>query len=369
MPGTRTACFRSGSGAGLILAVFVARLREPPRGASDGVLQTTDPHPFRKCGQDLMAVIPPLIWINFAQMGVSRLVWLINLSVLIFLLSLVALISGAINSIVPLEPGQVYGHWAGFRITAHTTQWTALLLGIFCVFSWTQALGLRDRPAHKLIVGSPTVMALVAAGALFMTLTHGLMAWAPYFAVTRYQESIATVGLKFGTFSAVAGLCGTALGGFLGDQLRRRSPRGRLYVSLLAMTLPAPLAWFTLSQDSLDRFLWAFVVLSIVTTAWLPGMLSTLQDLVLPRMRGLVYAVFTLGMTIVGLGCGPYLAGLVSDATGDLGRGILSLYLLTPLIFVIMLFAISRVDSAERKKLERAAAAGEPVQQGNAAGS
>jgi hypothetical protein len=349
----------------MVLAIFVARLREPPRGATDGVVQATDPHPFRKCGQDLMAVLPPLIWVNFYRMGVSRRVWLTNLAVLALLLALVALISGAIHRFVPLEADKVYAHLAGFRITGHTTQWTALMVGIFCVFSWTQALGVRDRPAHSLIVKTPAVMALVAAGALFMTLTHGLMAWAPYFAVTKYQESIATVGLKFGTFSAIAGLCGTALGGFLGDRLRRRSPRGRLYVSLFAMVLPAPLAWFTLSQDSLDRFLWAFVVLSVVTTAWLPGMLSTMQDLVLPRMRGLIYAVFTLGMTIIGLGCGPYLAGLVSDATGDLETGILSLYLLTPLILGIMLFAISRVDSAEQTKLERAVAAGERIESQN----
>jgi nitrate/nitrite transporter NarK len=146
-------------------------------------------------------------------------------------------------------------------------------------------------------------MALVVAGGLFMVMTHGLMAWAPYFAVTQYHESIATVGLN-GIYSAVAGLVGTALGGLLGDRLRRSSPRGRLYVSLLAMTLPAPLAWFTLTRQSLDAFLFAFVFLSVATTAWLPGMLSTIQDLVLPRMRGLVYAVFGLGMTIIGLGAG-----------------------------------------------------------------
>ena len=128
------------------------------------------------------------------------------------------------------------------------------------------------------------------------------------------------------------------------------------------MTLPAPLAWFTLTRDSLDAFLWAFVVLSVVTTSWLPGMLSTMQDLVLPRMRGLVYAVFTLGMTIIGLGCGPYTAGLVSDATGSLENGILSLYLLTPIILVIMLYAIKHVDSAEQTKIQRAVEAGEILQ-------
>lgn len=344
---------------GLPLALLVAGLKDPPRGISDGVVQVRDPHPFRKCGQDLMAVIPPLIWFNFWRTGVGRRVWLANGAVFVFLALAVAGVSSLIHAFVPPGPEQVYALWAGFRITGHTAQWAAIALGIYCVFSWSQSLGWSDRAAHRLIFATPALMALVVAGGLFMVMTHGLMAWAPFFAVTRYHESIATVGLKFGAFSAVAGLMGTALGGLLGDFLRRKSPRGRLYVSLLAMTLPAPLAWFTLSRESLDSFLFAFVFLSIATTAWLPGMLSTIQDLVLPRMRGLVYAVFVLGMTIIGLGCGPYVAGLVSDGTGNLGRGILSLYLLTPVIAVLMLYAIRRLDSAETTRFDRARAAGE----------
>lgn len=355
------AAFIAAALPGMLLAIFVARLKEPPRGISEGVVQPRDPHPFRRCGEDLMAVVPPFVWLNFRQMAVGRRVWIANLAAAAALMLSVLGISALIHALAPPAPEQVYAKWAGLRITGHTAQWAALALGFYCVYSWSQSLGRRDRPAHRLIVASPVVMALVIAGGLFMVMTHGLMAWAPYFAVTRYDEGIATVGLKFGTFSAIAGLAGTALGGWLGDWLRRRSPRGRLYVSLFAMTLPAPLAWYTLSQPDLDSFLFAFVFLSVVTTAWLPGMLSTIQDLVLPRMRGLVFAVFTLGMTIIGLGCGPYVAGLVSDATGNLGTGIMSLYLLTPFIAAIMLYAIRYVGEAESTRLDRARAAGEAL--------
>jgi len=346
---------------GMALALLVARLKEPPRGVSDGVIQQADPHPFRSCWHDLLAVAPPLTYYNFWRLRVSARVWLANLGVLGALTVLVVALSSLNNNLVPPEPAQVYAQWRGIRITGNTTQWSALAFGVYCVFSWSQSLASRDRPAHALILKTPVVMAVLVAGALFMTLTHGLMAWAPLFAVTRYHETIATVGLRFGFFAAVAGLAGTALGGLLGDRLRRRSPRGRLYVSLCAMVLPAPLAWITLSQPTLNTFLGAFMVLSVVTTAWLPGMLSTIQDLVLPRMRGLVYAVFMLGMTIIGLGTGPYIAGLVSDMTGELRTGILSLYLATPLILLVMVFAIRRVDEAERTKIARATAAGEAI--------
>jgi fucose permease len=66
-------------------------------------------------------------------------------------------------------------------------------------------------------------------------------------------------------------------------------------------------------------------------------------------------------MTIVGLGTGPYLVGLISDLTGQLGTGILALYLLTPLILLIMVFAIRGVDETGKTKIARALAAGESL--------
>jgi MFS family permease len=346
---------------GFLLALLVARLKEPPRGISEGVKEVREPHPFRKCGEDLQAVIPPLTFWNFLRLKVPARVWLMNAVAAVVLLALVFVLSAFTNSLAPLKPSQVYTVWLGLPITSNTAQWGALAFGMYCVWSWAQSLSFRDKPAFTLILKTPTVMALVLAGALFMTLTNGLMAWAPHYAVTTYNESLSTVGLRFGFFAAVAGLTGTALGGWIGDRIRRASPRGRLYVTLVAMTLPWPLVWLTLAQPNLTRFLAAFCVLSVVTTAWLPGMLSTLQDLVLPRMRGLAYAIFTLGMTIIGLGCGPYIAGLISDVTGDLGKGILSLYMATPLIVLVMWFAIRHVDGAERSRLQRAREAGEDI--------
>jgi MFS family permease len=346
---------------GLLLAIAVAFLKEPQRGVSEGLLQAVEAHPFKKSWQEFLAAIPPFTFYGFAVSGMPLRVWVRNLAMLFTLILGVILISGFINDLVTLKAGQVYAQWQGFRVTAHTVQWTALAFGIYSVISWAQSLEYRDRPAFRLILGTPVVLALIFASALFMVIVNGLMAWAPLFAVTQYHESIASVGLRFGAVAAIAGLAGTALGGVLGDRLQRKNPGGRLLVSLFAMVLPAPLAWITLSQETFNGFLLSFVFLSVVTTAWIAGILSTLQDLVLPRMRGLVYATFYLGMTIVGLGTGPYLVGLISDLTGQLGTGILALYLLTPLILLIMVFAIRGVDETGKTKIARALAAGESL--------
>ncbi|HEY0302451.1 MAG TPA: hypothetical protein VGC36_13995, partial [Rhizomicrobium sp.] len=83
------------------------------------------------------------------------------------------------------------------------------------------------------------------------------------------------------------------------------------------------------------------------------------QELVLPRMRGIAAAALTLGMSMFGLGLGPYTVGLVSDVTGDLRLAILSMYAVIPLLLVAMLVAIRTVAGAERDLVARARAAGE----------
>ena len=85
------------------------------------------------------------------------------------------------------------------------------------------------------------------------------------------------------------------------------------------------------------------------------------QDLVLPRMRGTATATFFNSTTLVGLALGPYMAGFVSTVTGSLRTGILSLLVVSPVAFILLLLAYRAVPEAEHTVVERARAAGEPV--------
>ena len=66
-------------------------------------------------------------------------------------------------------------------------------------------------------------------------------------------------------------------------------------------------------------------------------------------------------MTMIGLGCGPYVAGLVSDVTGSLFYGICSVYLVAPLIAVCMIAAIVTLPRTEENLHVRARQAGEGI--------
>jgi MFS transporter, Spinster family, sphingosine-1-phosphate transporter len=59
-------------------------------------------------------------------------------------------------------------------------------------------------------------------------------------------------------------------------------------------------------------------------------------------------------MTIIGLGCGPYVVGMISDATGDLRIAILSVNAAAVPIVVLMLIIARRAQKDEAGLLARA---------------
>ena len=92
------------------------------------------------------------------------------------------------------------------------------------------------------------------------------------------------------------------------------------------------------------------------------GITAMIQDLVLPRMRGAAAACYSLVAIVVGSGIGPYATGKVSEVTGSLGTGIMSVMILAPPALILLWIAAQRLktETAERR-LQLARDAGEPV--------
>ena len=107
--------------------------------------------------------------------------------------------------------------------------------------------------------------------------------------------------------------------------------------------------------------------LTALSAMWIGAGGSTVQDLVLPRMRAIASAFYILFITFVGLALGPYTMGQLSDRFAAMGHDpgeALRLAMLTglaPLALSGLLLALAwpRVAHAEATKLERAKLAGE----------
>lgn len=323
---------------GLLLALWVATLREPVRGALDGIVTPPEPHPWREFARELRAVVPPLTLIHlFAERAGPR---VIGLNVLAAVLVALAATGATVLLGTP-------------------AQWIALGIGLYAAISWAQALALRDRPAFALILKTPTLRA-ANVGFSFLAFTgYGIGFWLAPFLVRVHGASEAEVGLVLGGTSAVAGWLGVTLGGVLADRWRATRIDGRLRVGLLTAIAPLPLAlWLLLTDSTWVVYVLSFP-LSLLTALWIGPGASTVQDLVLPRMRASASAAYLLVVTFIGLALGPYAIGRLSVAVGDL-RTAMALGLLANLVAAVFLWrAMRSLERDQSSMVARARALGE----------
>ncbi len=323
---------------GLLLALLAVTLREPARGQSEGIESAEEPRPWRAFAHELCAVIPPLTLWNLSRLGARGSAILANVSA-----------AGALAA----------GAWFATRALGNPAQWTSLALGLYAAVSWAQSLALRDAPSAALIFKTPSLVYAVLGFSFLSFNGYGYGFWLASFFERVHQVPIERVGLLVGGAAAAGGWLGVTLGGVLADRWRLTSPRGRLFVGMLNAVLPVPLSLVMLWTESSSLALALAVPVYVVGALWLGPGISTVQDLVLPRMRAVASAAFLLVNTLIGLAMGPYLIGRLSVATGDL-RVALSWSLLAGAVALIFFLLSGRTLARdEASRLERAREAGE----------
>jgi MFS family permease len=345
---------------GLLIALWAATLKEPPRGLSDGVIQPDAPHPVKAAVGELFAVLPLTCQWRLWRLGAKPREVGLSLAGLVLIVLAVIGMTRFTEGLVkgPLVP---LLHIGSLGITSHGLEWATIGLGVAVILGWVQSLKQADRPTYRLLWGNPQMISMTVASALYMTQTYGLTTFSAKYAITHFHASPGVVGAKLGLVTGGVGLVATLFGGWLADFALKYSRRGRLYVSFAAMILVMPMAYLTFAATSLDDFLMRYTLLSFATVMWLPGVAATGQDLVMPRMRGAAAATYNLATSMFGLGLGPFLVGLVADKTGSISQGILTVYWLSPLVWIAMFILVKGLPKAEDTRLERARAAGEPV--------
>ena len=137
-----------------------------------------------------------------------------------------------------------------------------------------------------------------------------------------HEIPIERAGLLLGGIAAAGGFLGVAIGGFASDAWRRRDPRGRLYFALAATLVPVAILPWLLTTGSTSLALALNFPLATAGSMWIGVGASTVQDLVLPRMRATASAAYLLVITFIGLAMGPYTIGKLSDLF-DLRTGLL----------------------------------------------
>jgi MFS family permease len=323
---------------GILFAFWVRSLREPVRGAFDGIATPPPPHPFRDFALELRAVLPPLTILHLVlvRAGARRIAT--NLAAAAAVALTVALLA---------------------RVTGSTIQWVSLGIGVYATISWGQSLAMRDPVAAALLFRTPSLLWGGLAFAFLAFVAYGIGFWTAPFFIRVHGVSEAEAGLVLGGTAAVAGWLGTTIGGVAADRWRRVTPPGRLYLAIGTGLLPIPLAALVFTTDHVPL---AYVLnfgFTALSSTWIGAGASTVQDLVLPRMRATAAAAFLLLVTLIGLALGPYLIGFLSSRLGDLRLALLASLVVGAVAAACAAMAARRLTDDERTLRDRARAAGE----------
>jgi len=232
---------------------------------------------------------------------------------------------------------------------AQAAGWRAAFIGIglagIVVTPFFKYL-VRDLP-RPIAVARPPMLAVFAllarkrsfwlisvAAACSSTVGYALAFWAPSVLIRSFGFSLSHTANFFGSLVLIGGTAGVLAGGWLSDKLgnQDRGVYAKLCAAAWLATGPLYAAAFLSSSPT-----WAWLLLlpaNGLTILWLGPVARAVQHLVPPPMRATATASFLLVNNLIGLGLGPRVMGLISDAmTARYGHEALRYSAVTLLLF------------------------------------
>jgi MFS family permease len=316
---------------GLLLALWVASLREPVRPPQENASGNSS---LRDFFIDLSMLLPPFTLYHAMRRGPMAL--LINVLVAAAMVALAVVMT---------------------RVTNNLPQWSAMAFGYYAVFSWASTLRRHDPATFALIWGTPASICTALGYGLVSLGAYALAFWSAFYAETVLSLPKAELAFILGGSGAVSGFLGVILGGRMSDWLRARNPSGRILVVMFGILAPVIPIWIGYTTADATVFYVMNFLASLFAATALGAAAATTQDLVLPRMRGTATASFFLATTLVGLAIGPYMVGAISELSGSLSIGVLSLIGVAPISLALLIYAYRALPQAEATMAARAKAA------------
>ena len=165
----------------------------------------------------------------------------------------------------------------------------------------------------RCLAAKPSFWHLVAAVAVINFATNSLGAFLPQYFSRAFNMGLGRTGIVYGLVGAVSTLVGYVFGGMVTDWVGRRDERWYVWLPGIGVLASAPLyvASFLIPNPIIAT---VFVLLgSTAMFLYYTPTQVLLQNMVEPQMRATAAFLFFFVGSLVGLGFGPALTGLLSD--------------------------------------------------------
>ncbi|HEY6814312.1 MAG TPA: MFS transporter, partial [Croceibacterium sp.] len=203
---------------GLIVAAWVLSLREPVRGAIDGMPSPGDPRAWRSFLAHTALIVPPFTLLAAARRG-----------------------GGALAANLAAAGLLALAAWLLARATGNAAQFVFVAVGYYAVFSWTCTLRADDPATFALTWRTPAFLGIVLAYAVICFIGYTVSYWAAPYAERTFGLDKISLGWLVGAPAALGGFLGVIGGGWLADRLQRRFVGGRVLVAAIGLLAPVPL--------------------------------------------------------------------------------------------------------------------------------
>ena len=170
---------------------------------------------------------------------------------------------------------------------------------------------------------TPSFLWIVLTGGSAAIAGYAIGTWSPSFLIRSHGLSLQDAGLLAGVAGGVGATLGTLTCGILCDRLARRDKGWQIGVPLLGtlISIPFGLAYFLWPTGTAfhvgstpvpSAFLF-YCVFSFFGTWWATPCLGAISHLFPATRLAQATAIFVMAMTLLGVGVGPLLIGMLSD--------------------------------------------------------
>ncbi len=165
----------------------------------------------------------------------------------------------------------------------------------------------------QLLWKSLTFRYLALAASMSTYALYALNSWLPPFLARLHNMGSGEIGTWLSLLFGIGGGLGYFTGGYMADRYGKKDKRWYLWLPSAAVLIAIPFTMVTLLSSNTIIALMAFALPVFLISMYLPSCLAITHGIVGIKMRALASAILFFIINIIGLGCGPFVTGVLSD--------------------------------------------------------
>lgn len=173
---------------------------------------------------------------------------------------------------------------------------------------------LSTKEALKEVFSSRAFVMLAIAASFTAFLSYGKGVWAVILFIRSHGLSPGETGTLLGIVLGVAGMIGTWMGGMMADRFGKTNKRHLLTTPAIGMVIATPILFLGYFATDWRVAIALLFIPTALNAAYYGPTYGCVQGLVKPEARAMAAAVMLFAQNLIGLGLGPLLFGMMSDA-------------------------------------------------------